>query len=379
MNPEKHASGHGVFPVDFLRFGTTRDKMSPDRGNDSMRKVLLTALFPFLFSCRTPDPAPEPVSDPVKTPAPAVAAAPRIDPLRMIPLLDQCPRDSTPCKPINDMDQALRAMPRDERFALLKQLLDHSSAPVQSYALTRLYPHRHRTDLLPRLEELMSASTDAAVLKMAATLLLLQDTGQAATAFCRHFGNLPREVKQSMIWALRMNYAHLPLPFLESLKEDPVPLVRAAALEIEAVHLTDLEALSECIRQLRPEAGSCALAIARTSNARAREVLEVLAAHFEDLARTQKRLVRIPPELATAVELLHGQKRMDKAAATELLVRLLGNRRLEDEIRAQAALSLGVVGGREALPVLSRHRKDSRKKVGYAARRAMYFLEREPE
>ncbi|MBU1509004.1 hypothetical protein KKD52_01485, partial [Myxococcota bacterium] len=135
-----------------------------------MRKVLLTALFPFLFSCRTPDPAPEPVSDPVKTPAPAVAAAPRLDPLRMIPLLDQCPRDSTPCKPINDMDQALRAMPRDERFALLKQLLNHSSAPVQSYALTRLYPHRHRTDLLPRLEELMSASTDAAVLKMAATL-----------------------------------------------------------------------------------------------------------------------------------------------------------------------------------------------------------------
>ncbi len=344
-----------------------------------MRKVLLIAFLPAFFSCRTPEPAPEPVSGPVKTPAPPAATAPRPDPGRMIPLLDQCPRDSTPCKPINEMDQALRAMPREERFAFLKQLLAHSSAPVQSYALTRLYPHRHRTDLLPRLEELTSSSSDTTVQKMAATLLLMQDTGQAATAFCRHFAALPREVKQSMIWALRMNYAHLPLAFLESLKEDPVPLVRAAALEIEAVHMTDLESLSECIRQLRPEAGSCALAIARTSNARAREVLEALAAHFEDLARTGKRLVRIPPELATAVELLHGQKRMEKAAATELLVRLLGNRRLEDEIRAQAALSLGIVAGRDALPVLARHRKDARKKVGYAARRAMYFLEREPE
>jgi hypothetical protein len=304
--------------------------------------------------------------------------AARPDTARLIPLLDQCPADSSPCKAISEMDLALRALPRDERFGLLQRLLAHTSARLQSYALTRLYPHRHRTDLLPRLEELISSSNDATVLNLSATLLLLQDTGQAAAAFTRHFERLPREVKQAMIWALRMNYAHLPLPFLASLKEDPVPLVRAAALEIEAVHMTDLESLSECIRQLRPEAGSCALAIARTSNAQAPAALESLSAHFIELAGTQKRLVRVPPELATAVELLHGQKRMETTPATELLGRLLGNRRLEDEIRAQAALSLGVVGGRAVLPVLAKHRRDARKKVGYAARRAMFFLEREP-
>ena len=344
-----------------------------------MRTDFLFLLFLFLFSCREPDPAPEPVSGAAKPAAPAAAPAARPDPARLIPLLDQCSTSSAPCRAINEMDLLLRQLPRPERFVLLSRLLAHSSARVQSYALTRLYPYRHRTDLLPRLEELMSSSSDATVLNLSSTLLLLQDSGQASAAFTRHFGRLPREVKQTMIWALRMNYSHLPLPFLELLKEDPVPLVRSVALEIEAVHRTDLESLAECIRALRPEAGSCALAIARTSNPEAGARLEALAAHFEELARTQKRLIRMPPELATAVELVHGQKRMDTPRATELLGRLLANRRLEDEIRAQAALSLGVVGGRSALPVLMKHRKDARKKVGYAVRRACFFLEREPE
>jgi len=344
-----------------------------------MRKVILSVFLLQFFSCRKPEPAPEQASPPVKAPATAAATAPRQDPARLIPLLDQCPTDSSPCKAINEMDQVLRAMPRPERFSLLTRLLAHPSARVQAFALFRLYPHRHRTDLLPRLEELMSSSSDASVLNLSSTLLLLQDSGQAADAFTRNFGRLPKEIKQTMIWALRMNYSHLPMPFLESLKEDPVPLVRSVALEIQAVHRTDLVALSECIRQLRPEAGSCALAIARTSNDNAGVELESIATHFEELAKAQKRLVRVPPELATAIELLHGQKRLDTARATNLLERLLNNRRLEDEIRAQAALSMGVVGGRSIMPLLEKHRRDPRKKVGYAARRAIYFLERDPE
>jgi hypothetical protein len=280
---------------------------------------------------------------------------------------------------MSELDQALRALPRDRRLQLLSKLLGHTSARVQAYALVRLYPYRHRTDLLPRLEELMAHASDVTVLNLASTLLLLQNNGQAAAAFTRHYGRLPREVKQAMIWAIRMNYAHLPLTFLESLKDDPVPLVRSAALEVEAVHRADLEALTTCIRELRPEAGSCALAIARTSNAAAGSALLALAAHFEEQAKTLKRLVRVPPELATAIELAHGQKRLDTPEAVDVLSRLLGNRRLEDELRAQAAFSLGAVGGREVVPLLARHRRDPRKKVGYAARRAIYLIERDPE
>ncbi len=346
-----------------------------------MRALLLLALLTGHLACRRPAPAPDPMtglSGAPQPPAPSTTAPPP-QPAKWIPLLDSCPADSSPCKAMSELDQALRALPRTGRFALLVQLLGHTSARVQAYALIRLYPYRHRTDLLPRLEELMSGSQDPTVRNLSATLLLLQDTGQAAAAFARHFGDLPREVKQALIWALRMNYDHLPLPFLQSLREDPVPLVRSAALEIEAVHRADLESLATCIRELRPESGSCALAIARTSNAAAGPTLLALAAHFEELAKAQRRLVRVPPELATAIELAHGQKRLDTAEAVDVLSRLLANSRLEDELRAQAALSLGVVGGREVLPRLAKHRKDPRKKVGYAARRAMYFLEREPE
>jgi hypothetical protein len=332
-------------------------------------------------ACRRPGPAPDPATGQggaAPASAPGTKAA-RIDPARWVPELDQCPRDASPCRAMSELDQALRALPRDQRLQWLSRLLGHTSARVQAYALVRLYPYRHRAELLPRLEELMSGATDVTVLNLASTMLLLQNTGQAAAAFTRHYGRLPREVKQAIIWALRMNYSQLPLPFLESLKEDPEALVRSAALEIEAVFRADLESLVSCIRELRPEAGSCALAIARTSNAAAGTALLGLAAHFETQAREQKRLVRAPPELATAIELAHGQKRLDTAEAVDVLTRLLDNRRLEDEIRAQAAYSLGAVGGRGVIPRLAKHRKDPRKKVGYAARRAIYFIERDPE
>lgn len=333
------------------------------------------------LACRSPDPAPDPATGqggaaPAGAPEPKLA---KVDPARWIPELDQCPTDASPCRAMSELDLALRALPKEQRFELLSRWLNHNSARVQTFALIRLYPHRHRTDLLPRLEELLSGSTDATVLNLSATMLLLQNTGQASAAFTRHWDRLPREVKQALIWALRMNYAHLPLPFLESLKEDPLALVRSVALEIEAVYRADLEELATCIRELRPEAGSCALAIARTSNATAGAALVALVAHFELLAREQKRLVRAPPELATAIELAHGQKRLDTAGAVDVLTRLLDNRRLEDEIRAQAAFSLGAVGGRKILPRLAKHRKDPRKKVGYAARRAIHLIERDPE
>ncbi len=333
------------------------------------------------LACRSPDPAPDPATGqggaaPAGSPGAKTA---RTDPARWIPELDQCPRDASPCRAMNELDQALRALPRDQRLQWLTRLLGHASARVQAYALVRLYPYRHRTDLLPRLEELMSGSTDATVLNLSATMLLLQNTGQAAAAFTRHWDRLPREVKQALIWALRMNYAHLPLPFLESLKGDPLALVRSVALEIEAVYRADLEELATCIRELRPEAGSCALAIARTANATAGAALVALVDHFERLAKEHKRLVRAPPELATAIELAHGQKRLDTAEAVDVLTRLLDNRRLEDEIRTQAAFSLGAVGGRGVIPRLAKHRKDPRKKVGYAARRAIHFIERDPE
>ncbi len=335
-----------------------------------------------LVACREPPGLPDPASlEPAKEPSVTDSAASTgsTDLSRWMTHLDQCAPEPAPCRAITEIDAALREMSREERFSLLLRMVSSQSRRRQHYALVRLYPHRNRTDLLPRLEEIVSTSNDPGILKLASTLLLLQESGQASVVFVRHFGRLNAEVKQSMIWALRMNYSHLPLEFLESLKEDPVPVVRSVALEIQAVYQSDLEALATCVRSLEPEAGSCALAIARTSHEQAAFVLQQLVEHFEDKARTQKRLTPVPAPLATAIELLHGQKRMETEAARDLLWRLLSNRRLEDDIRAQAAFSLGAVGQREALPLLSRYRRDARKRVGYAARRAMYLIEREPE
>ncbi len=334
-----------------------------------------------LFGCRSPGRIPEP-QETAPSPAepPAGVSTPKNAPSveAWAPQIDACADASVPCRAASALDVQLRQIPRDQRFAFLLRLLAHPSPRVMRHALYRMYPFRHRAELVPFIEKILETSQDPALLKLAAALALTSDSPQAATAFMRHYGRLPADVRNSSAWAIRMNYTRLDVNFLQQLHEDASPVIRAAAMEIESVHADSPEALVACVRALGPDAAACAVSMARTAHPDIGRALVSLVDEWLHQAESARRPLFIPPEVASTVELLHGQKRMDAATAADLLEKMLASRKLDDAIRAQAALSLGRVRGRDAMPVLQRFRKDPRKKVGYAVRRALYLLEREP-
>jgi len=350
------------------------------KGFFSLRMAWCAAILFGVSACRSPARVPDPqeTAPPAEKNAAAAPAHSLPDAAAWAPQIDACTDLGISCRAAAALDVQLRQIPRGARFAFLLQLLGHPSPRVAAYALYRMYPFRQRAELLPFLDRILSASRDPLLLKLAAALALMSPSSQGAALFMRHYEHFPQSVRNELAWTVRMNYTHLDVAFLQKLREGESPLLRATALEIETMHSDSPEALLSCVRALGPDAASCALSLARAPLPDSGVKVEALIGELLAQAAASRRLLALPPELASAVELMHGQKRIDTQKASELLEKMLSSRQLEDAVRAQAAFSLGRVKGRDAIGVLQRFRRDPRTKVGYAARRAIYLLEREP-
>lgn len=340
--------------------------------------MLIVALL--FISCHSSEPLPEPptIATSVENQASSDTNAIRPpEPTVWALQIDACTDPGITCRAASALDLQLRQLPRNARFSFLLQLLSHTSPRVKAYALYRMYPFRNRMEMLPELERILTQAHDPLLLKLAAALSLISNSSQAAALFMRTYERLPKEVRNTVAWAIRMHYTHLDVVFLEKLREDDNPTIRATAREIQSVHTDSATLLLDCVRTLGPDAPACAVSLARIEHVNDADI-EHLVHELLARAENSRRLLAVPPELAFSIELLHGQKRINTQKASELLEIMLSSRKLEDATRAQAAFSLGRVKGRLAIPFLQRFRKDSRKKVGYAARRVLYLLESEP-
>ncbi|MBU1238360.1 hypothetical protein KKF84_17975 [Myxococcota bacterium] len=298
-------------------------------------------------------------------------------PLKLFAEFDKCTRFKY-CKALDYLNLYFSSGETENNYKLLTGVLSDKSPRIQAFALFRLFSFKDRPELVPFLTRTLEQSQDKTVLKLALSLLFLNGTRSATDYIIAHWEAYPKVLKMEVVWVIRKVASHLPMEFIQTLSASKLPALRALALEV-GVHLSqNLDHLVTCVKARSSQSGFCALAMARFTDAGVPSRLAGLFAHFQELSKGEKRLLRAPPELIETLEKLAVQGRVSPKAAFELASTTLANRRLADKIRAQAAFYIGRIGGKDARIILERYRKDRRRRVGYAVRRAIYLLEKTP-
>ncbi len=300
-----------------------------------------------------------------------------VDPQKLFADYDKCTRFKY-CKALDHLNLYFSSQQTAKNYGLLIRALTDTSPRIQAFALFRLFSFKDRPDLVPHLTGIMERSQDKTVLKMALSLLFLNGSKASTEYITAHWADYPRSLKLEVVWVIRKVASHLPMGFMETLASEQLPALRALSLEVGVRLSSNVDQLMSCVKAMDGQSGFCALSLVRFTEKDIPDRLVALFDHFHALASKQRRLLRAPSELVEALEKLSVQGRIERRRAFETALKTLKDRKLDDRIRARAALFIGSLGGRDARMALERFRKDRRRRVGHATRRAIYLLEKTP-
>ncbi len=300
---------------------------------------------------------------------------PHGNPEKLFAALDKCTKYRY-CGALDRLNLYFASHDKEHNYPILIAAAASTSARIASYALFRLYPYTARKGLPEALVPILDRNSDRKVQKLGLTLLLLSRQEVGTAYVLKRWDTLPAELKLALVWVVRKIASSLPPPFIEGLQEEPLPSLRALALELKVGHSNDLSTLVACVKALSPQSGHCALSLGRLRTPAVAPNLIALFDHFQKSVRGRRRRLAVPPQLFDTLERLNTLALLSKKRGYGLAKAVLINRKFSDKFRGRAARYIGEVGTKEARLLLDRYRKDRRRRVGYAVRRAIYLMEK---
>ena len=340
-------------------------------------RIILTALLgSAILSCSASKPTP-PIDSSDAPGAAMNGTTPKRrtheDPVKLFAAFDKCTKYKY-CKALDHLNLYFSSGTRAGNYKTLIKALHEGSPRIQSFALFRLFAYKSELPLVPHLTAALERSTDKKVQKLALTLLFLNGSEAATTYITRKWPEYPKQLKMEVVWVIRKVASHLPMQFIETLTAESLPALRALALEVKVRLTQNVEQLTTCVKAQSSQSAFCALSLARFKESSVPGKVEELFAYFDELSKKSRKRLNAPRQLITTLEKLVIQSRLSEERAFTLAEGVLKNRRLSDKFRASAAHLIGRIGGKRARILLERFRRDRRRRVGYAVRRAIYLM-----
>jgi hypothetical protein len=298
------------------------------------------------------------------------------NPLKFMHAMDKC-RENHYCRAEIQFLSILRRGKKEKNYLLLIEALTNSSVKLKTFALSRLYGFRKRSDLIPLLADELKKNSDEGVLKRVVLLLLLNGSVEALNNVIDNWSKMPVAVKLATLWVFRKLVNIIPETFVNDLKNDSIPSIRVAGLEIEAQKGFETNDLYKCIIQLNTQSGFCAMAFSRQTGDEIPGLFDKIIKVFSEKVKLSRKRIKIPGKFILALENLKNSRRISKEKLFLTAKSFLENRRYGDRIRVESARVLGRLGGEKIRILLNKYRKTRRRKVGYAVRRSLYLMEKQ--
>ncbi|MBN2725585.1 MAG: hypothetical protein JXR95_16085 [Deltaproteobacteria bacterium] len=292
----------------------------------------------------------------------------------IIKKLDLC-KDGIYCKAQHQFDEYLSSVSREKRFEILFHMIKTSTLRVKTLAIIKIFPFAGNAELSDFLRAQLGKIKDPSCINLVAALLILSGIPQDLNLITKHWEQFGNETKKKLIWALRHENQRLPKEFIDRLSLSEIPEIRASSVEFQSTASGNISKLEQCIRNNNLQSPYCVAAYIRRKNPQIPTHFVQITKEMISSTKTSKKRLNAPKEMVMGLQSLVEQKRIKTQEAFDIIVDILGNRRLGDSIRSQAAYAIGELAMPHSRKTLERYRRDRRKRVGYAVRRAIYFLE----
>jgi hypothetical protein len=336
---------------------------------------LFLASIWFISGCKKDPPAPPIEPQVAKTQEiKTVRYARKWDHKKLFKNYNNC-KSNQYCRALYRLNSYFGAGEKEQNYRELIEILPTSTPRIQSYILFKLFPYRNKQELLPILKNIIKTSVDIGVNKLATTLFILNGSQDAVDFVATRWAQFPKALKLAVVWAIREMAASIPQEFIEQMKKDELPAIRSLYLELSIKTSTSIDSIVSCVKKNDSQSGFCALSLVRFKTKIIPKHILSIISYFQETSKTLKKRLKISTKLLDALEKLQLQGRVNKDEAYKVSCEILKNRNFSDRFRGAAAKYIGRIGGTKARLFLDRYRKDRRRRVAYAARRAIYLME----
>ncbi|MBU1220832.1 hypothetical protein KKF34_08600 [Myxococcota bacterium] len=283
---------------------------------------------------------------------------------------------NTWCKPESDINRWLRSQSKSEQYKILEEMFLNGSIKVKRLALLKLYAFRGEVELNSLLKKHWNSTENEDIKTQALTLLFLSGKKESIEFATSQWSSLSGEIQKRLLWVVADSAQGLPPTLIEEMSKSELPEVKTVSLQLQSLKSNNIEVLVTCINNNDKQSGLCIDSLLRFRNRESAEKLLKIINRFLEDSRNTKRRLELPPELMKGLYTFMALKLLDEKQVFETAVSVLGNRRLGDRIRSRAAYVISDLKHKNSRQILEKFRKDNRRRVGYAARRALYLLER---
>lgn len=283
---------------------------------------------------------------------------------------------NTWCKPESDINRWLRSQSKIEQYKILEEMFLTGSVKIKKLAILKLYAFRDTPELHSVLRKHWNSTENDDLKTQALTILFLSGNKESMEFAASQWPSLRGEIQKRLLWVLSDSAEALPPALIEEMAKSDLPEVKTVSLQLQSLKSNNIEALITCINNNDKQSGLCIDSLLKFRNRESAEKLLKIINRFLDDSRNTKRRLELPPELMKGLYTFMALKLLDEKQVFETAVRVLGNRHFGDRIRSRAAYVISDLKHKNSRQILEKFRKDNRRRVGYAARRALYLLER---